>query len=56
MIRPFRERTRLLAAATYFKGLEAALQKNSLEPSLHSNEQAKEIHRSLLYLEPEVIP
>jgi len=54
-IRPLRERTRLLAGATYFKGLEAALLKNSLEPSLHSHEQANEIHRSLLYLENEVV-
>jgi hypothetical protein len=43
-IRPLRERTRLLAGATYFKGFEAVLLKNSLEPSQDSHEQAKEIH------------
>lgn len=35
-IRPLRERTRLLAGATYFKGLEAVLIKSSLEPSQDS--------------------
>jgi hypothetical protein len=37
-IRPLRERTRLLAGATYFKGLEAILLKISLEPSQDSQE------------------
>ena len=43
-IRPLRERTRLLAGATYFKGLEAVLIKSSLEPSQDSQDQAKEIY------------